>query len=101
MKRTILFLGGIIMRQVLVAIFICLSLVGWRATAQEPGTSAEIVKACIEDCKDAINAAPEEGKAEAAHNCAEKKGRLNKAFRKSKCWDVNEKYEKAKAGQKK
>lgn len=89
------------MRQIGLVIFICLSSTCWSALALGSGAATEIVSACLEDCKGAINAAPEEGKAEAAHNCAEKKGRLNKAFRKSKCWEINENFEKEKAGQKK
>jgi hypothetical protein len=46
----------------------------------------DVVAACKKDCPKASNN-------EEAHKCAEKKGRLNKDFRKSHCWEVNEKYE--------
>lgn len=46
-----------------------------------------VVTACKADC-------PKAKTDEEAHKCAEKKGRLNKEFRKSKCWEVNEEYEK-------
>ncbi|MBX9767486.1 MAG: hypothetical protein K2X47_09470 [Bdellovibrionales bacterium] len=48
--------------------------------------AVNVQEACKQDCPDAKDN-PE------AHKCAENKGRLNKAFRKSKCWEVNEKYE--------
>lgn len=51
-----------------------------------------VVAACKSDC-------PKAKSDEEAHKCAEKKGRLNKDFRKTKCWEVNEEYEK-KAGEK-
>ncbi len=50
----------------------------------------DVVAACKKDCPKAANN-------EEAHKCAEKKGRLNKEFRKSGCWEVNEKYEAAQA----
>lgn len=50
----------------------------------------DVVAACKADCPTAKDNAE-------AHKCAEKKGRLNKAFKKSKCWEVNEKYEEAQA----
>lgn len=92
MKRTLV---------VALTLFSTLSLGAFAQDTKPKGHAQPIVDACFEDCKDAINAASEEGKADAAHNCAEKKGRLNKAFRKSKCWDVNEVYEKEKAALKK
>lgn len=46
----------------------------------------DVVAACKKDCPKAKNN-------DEAHKCAEKKGRLNKEFRKSQCWEVNEKYE--------
>lgn len=46
----------------------------------------DLVQVCKTDCPKAKNN-------EEAHSCAEKIGRLNKEFRKSKCWDENEKYE--------
>jgi hypothetical protein len=46
----------------------------------------DLVSVCKTDC-------PKAKDNEDAHACAEKLGRLNKEFRKSKCWDENEKYE--------
>ena len=54
--------------------------------AQEQNVAA----ACKKDCPKATNN-------EEAHKCAEKKGRLNKEFKKTQCWEVNEKYEAAQA----
>ncbi len=62
-------------------------LISLSSYAQE---SADVVAACKKDCPKATNN-------EEAHKCAEKKGRLNKEFRKSQCWEVNEKYEAAQA----
>ena len=45
-----------------------------------------LTEVCKKECPKATNN-------DEAHKCAEKIGRLNKAFRKSKCWEVNEKYE--------
>lgn len=53
----------------------------------------DVAAACKKDCPKAKNN-------EEAHKCAEKKGRLNKEFRKSQCWEVNEKYEAAQAKEK-
>lgn len=53
----------------------------------------DVATACKKDCPKATNN-------EEAHKCAEKKGRLNKEFRKSQCWEVNEKYEAAQAKEK-
>jgi hypothetical protein len=53
----------------------------------------DVVAACKKDCPKAKNN-------EDAHKCAEKKGRLNKEFRKSQCWEVNEKYEATQAKEK-
>lgn len=53
-------------------------------------TAFDVAAACKKDCPKATNN-------EEAHKCAEKKGRLNKEFRKSQCWEVNEKYEAAQA----
>lgn len=52
--------------------------------ADEP---SNLVATCKADC-------PKAKTDEETHKCAEKKGRLNKEFRKSKCWEVNEEYEK-------
>ncbi len=54
---------------------------------------ADVVAACKKDC-------PKATTNEDAHKCAEKKGRLNKEFRKSHCWEINEKYEAAQAKEK-
>jgi len=53
----------------------------------------DVVTACKKDCPKAKNN-------EEAHKCAEKKGRLNNEFRKSQCWEVNEKYEAGQAKEK-
>lgn len=53
-------------------------------------SAVSLVEICKADC-------PKAKSDEEAHKCVEKKGRLNKEFRKSKCWEVNEEYEK-KAG---
>lgn len=50
-------------------------------------TEGQLVEVCKKDC-------PKAKTNDEAHKCAEKKGRLNKGFRKSQCWDINEKYEK-------
>lgn len=72
-------------------IFTALSLlISLSSFAQE---SSDVVAACKKDCPKATNN-------EEAHKCAEKKGRLNKDFRKSQCWEVNEKYEAAQAKEK-
>lgn len=46
-----------------------------------------LVKHCQQHCKKAKT--PEK-----IHKCVEKKARLNKSFRKTKCWEVNEIFEK-------
>lgn len=51
-------------------------------------TLPDVLTACKDDCKKATTAAQ-------AHECAEKKGRLNKQFRDTPCYKVNEEYEKA------
>lgn len=61
------------------------SALGVRARAEERNWN--LVELCKKDC-------PKAASDEEAHKCAEKKGRLNKEFRKSKCWEVNEEYEK-------
>ncbi|HMN67487.1 MAG TPA: hypothetical protein PKC28_03015 [Bdellovibrionales bacterium] len=48
----------------------------------------DVMAACKAEC-------PQAKSNDDAHKCAEKKGRLNKEFRKSKCWEVNEEFEKA------
>lgn len=47
-----------------------------------------LVELCKKDC-------PKAKSDEEAHKCAEKIGKLNKEFRKSQCWEANEKYEAA------
>ena len=64
---------------------IAISLSQFEALANE--ATSTVVAACKADC-------PKAKTDEEAHKCAEKKGRLNKEFRKSKCWEVNEEYEK-------
>ncbi len=56
-------------------------------------TNFDVVGACKSEC-------PKAKTNDEAHKCAEKKGRLNKEFKKSKCWDVNEQYEAAQAKEK-
>ena len=58
------------------------------ANAEEKGEKKvfDLISVCKNDC-------PKAKDNEDAHECAEKLGRLNKEFRKSKCWDENEKYE--------
>lgn len=48
----------------------------------------DLVTNCKQEC-------PKAKTDEDAHKCAEKNGRLNKDFRKSKCYEANEKYEKS------
>lgn len=50
----------------------------------------ESVEHCKKDC-------PKAKSDEDAHKCAEKIGKLNKEFRKGKCWEENEKYEASQA----
>lgn len=61
------------------------SLSHFQAFANEETVS--LMATCKADC-------PKAKTDEEAHKCVEKKGRLNKEFRKSKCWEVNEEYEK-------
>ncbi|MBX3022767.1 MAG: hypothetical protein KF799_13925 [Bdellovibrionales bacterium] len=60
----------------------------------QPRTLPDVLSACKNDCKKATSA-------KEAHECAEKKGRLNKQFRDSSCYKVNEEYEKAIASENK
>ena len=80
------------MKLVLVVSVLMFSLFQFGAFAAEETSS--LVTACKADC-------PKAKTDEETHNCAEKKGRLNKEFRKSKCWEVNEEYEKKVAAEKK
>ncbi len=57
------------------------------------GFSAEqkkfnLVEVCKKDC-------PTAKTDDEAPKCADQMGRLNKAFKKSKCWEINEQYEAA------
>lgn len=54
--------------------------------AEETATTPDLVSICKADC-------PKAKTNDEAHQCAEKLGRLNKSFRKSKCYVENEKYE--------
>lgn len=72
------------------ALFISLALTLSHAPAFANEGAISLVETCKADC-------PKAKSDEEAHKCVEKKGRLNKEFRKSKCWEVNEAYEK-KAG---
>jgi len=58
--------------------------------ANETKSPWNLVELCKKECPKATND-------EEAHKCAEKIGKLNKEFRKSKCWESNEKYEASKA----
>ena len=79
------------MKLKLVILTLAFSFIQTTAFASE--TSPGVVEACKADC-------PKAKTDEDAHKCAEKKGRLNKEFRKSKCWEVNEEYEKKVAAEK-
>lgn len=54
--------------------------------AEETKSQFNLVEHCKQDCPKAKSDAD-------AHKCAEKIGKLNKEFRKGKCWAQNEKYE--------
>ena len=58
------------------------------ASAVDEKKDFNLVETCKKDC-------PTAKTDEEAHKCAEKMGRLNKSFKKSKCWEVNEQYEAA------
>jgi hypothetical protein len=60
-----------------------------RSFANETKAEWNLVELCKKDCPKATND-------EEAHRCAEKVGKLNKEFRKGKCWESNEKYEASK-----
>lgn len=74
------------MKIILVMLGLTFSFSQFQAFASEEVTA--LVEACKADC-------PKAKTNEEAHKCAEKKGRLNKEFRKSKCWEINEEYEKS------
>lgn len=85
------------MHFILAAALVVVSSFTGNLNAQTPGAKEEahpIVAACSADCPEAAKAGAPKAQADATHKCAEKKGRLNKAFRRSKCWEVNEVYEK-------
>lgn len=65
------------------------SVLSFSIFAQEAKSQWNLVEHCKKDCSKAKTD-------EDAHKCAEKIGKLNKEFRKSKCWEENEKYEAAK-----
>ena len=52
----------------------------------EQAEKVPVVSACKKHCPEAKTNAE-------AHECAERKGKIRKSFRKTNCWDVNEKYE--------
>lgn len=62
-----------------------LSLTGAQA---EEKKEFNLVEVCKKDC-------PTAKTDEDAHKCVEKLARLNKSFKKTKCWEVNEKFEAA------
>jgi len=62
--------------------------VSFPVLAQEAKSDWNLVEHCKKDC-------PKAKSDEEAHKCAEKIGKLNKEFRKGKCWEENEKYEAA------
>lgn len=55
--------------------------------AQKKPSDFDVVTACKKHCPDAKTNAE-------AHECAERKGKIRKSFKKTNCWDVNEQYEK-------
>ena len=57
------------------------------STVSADEKTENLVKHCQEYCK-------KQKTPEKIHKCVEKKGRLNKKFRKTKCWEVNEIFEK-------
>jgi len=56
------------------------------ATAAKPD-DMDIVTVCKELCPDAKNNAE-------THECVERKAKIRKSVKQSKCWEENEKYEK-------
>ena len=70
------------------ALLICLYIPAASVAAET--AQGALAAACRKDC-------PKAKSDEEAHRCAEKKASLNKDFKKSQCWDLNEEYEK-KAG---
>ena len=83
--------------KVLVLLASLVSGLAYGNTFLEQAKKVKVVDACKEHCPKAKTNAE-------AHECAEKKGKFRKSFRKTNCWEVNEKYEdlmaKAKASKK-
>ena len=73
------------MSHIFLGILVSLSM-SFPAFAAEAKSEWNLVKHCKKDC-------PKAKTDEDAHKCAEKIGKLNKEFRKGKCWEENEKYE--------
>jgi len=71
------------MTAILIGLTLGFSLVNASADVE----TENFVKHCQEYCK-------KQKTPEKIHKCVEKKGRLNKKFRKTKCWEVNEVFEK-------
>ncbi len=69
------------------AILIGLTLSLFSITVSADENAENLVKHCQKHCK-------KQKTPEKIHKCVEKKGRLNKKFRKTKCWEVNEIFEK-------
>lgn len=76
------------MNRIFLGILVSLSMANI-ALAEETKSQWNLVEHCKKDC-------PKAKSDEDAHKCAEKIGKLNKEFRKSKCWEENEKYEASK-----
>ena len=80
---------GVDMKNVVIALGLIAGFMTTNALAEDATDDLvkKFVKSCQEYCKKTKT--PEK-----IHKCIEKKGRLNKSFRKTKCWEVNEIYEK-------
>lgn len=76
------------MRQIILGMFIIFP-ISFASLAEETKSQWNLVEHCKKDC-------PKAKSDEDAHKCAEKIGKLNKEFRKGKCWEENEKYEASK-----
>lgn len=81
------------MKRVLLSI--TLATLCWSGSVFAQETKEDLGKNLVEACK---TDCPKAKTADETHKCAEKKGRLNKDFRKSKCWEINEEYEKKAGG---
>ncbi|MAV91135.1 MAG: hypothetical protein CL676_06910 [Bdellovibrionaceae bacterium] len=73
------------MKKLFIAFGLLTGLLSTNVLADE--ATNNLVKYCQKHCKKAKT--PEK-----IHKCVEKKARLNKSFKKSKCWEVNEIFEK-------